>query len=84
MDIVTIPAEAVLSKLEEVNNKLDTLLGNKKSEYITINEIVKKFGLSRSTINNRVRDGFFTKYKIGNLSFFKMEEIEKAITESKA
>jgi len=84
MNIVTIPAEAVLSKLEEVNNKLDTLLGNKKSEYITINQIVEKFGLSRSTINNRVRDGFFTKYKIGNLSFFKIEEIEKAITESKA
>ena len=83
MEIITIPADKVLSKLEEVNNKLDALLENKPKKYIKADYIIDKYGLSRSTIHNRVRDGIFIKYKIGNLSFFKIDEIEQAIEKSK-
>ena len=53
----------------------------KQYNYITRIALSKMLGVHISTIDNWRKDGTVTAYQLGGRIFFKMEEIEQAMTE---
>lgn len=66
-------ADAIVSKLANVSRP-----SSSEDEFITITEVMKLLGKSRTTINNWRKEGFLKEHVINSSVYFKKSEVLNA------
>jgi len=69
-------SDAVSKELEILKEQLKL---PKPEEYLTREEVMKLFKISKGTLDNWVKSGRFIKYGLGGRVYFKHSEVEQAM-----
>ena len=88
LQIESLEAQTLLGKLRTLSNDIkdvkQTLLNHTpQTEYITRKEVAKLFNVSLVTVSDWTKKGILTAYKIANRVYFKRNEIDNALTQTK-
>jgi len=87
LQIEDLTANTLLNKLDTLNNQIKDLkkqLETKDNDkYLSRTQTAKMLGVSFVTLYDWARKGIITPYKLGNKVFFKLSEIENAMTPQK-
>ena len=70
-------------RIEEKINSLKENFQPKRQEYITRQETADFFKVDLATIHNWTKKGTLTAYKIGQRVYYKLDEVEDALTKVK-
>lgn len=68
-------ADILRPEINEMKDLLKRVVDEKEDQFITMADAIKKTGLSRSTIYDRVKADKLTKYKDGGIVKFSLKEL---------